>query len=52
MLYNVKNIRMELFSLNNRLQVGNYFCGGDSNSVPEMVVGNVVVFYQLFFNSL
>ena len=30
--------RMELFSLNDRLQIGNYFCGCDSNSVPEMVV--------------
>ena len=40
----VKNIRLELFSLNDRLQVGNYFCGCDSNSVPEMVVRNVVVF--------
>ena len=26
----VKNVR---FSLNDRLQVGNYFCGCDSNSV-------------------
>ena len=25
--------RIELFSLNDRLQVGNYFCGCDSNSV-------------------
>ena len=32
--------RMELFSLNDRLQVGNDFCSGDSNSVPEMVAGH------------
>ena len=45
---------MELFSLNDRLHylgiILYYFYGCDSNSVPEMVVGNVVVFYQLFFN--
>ena len=29
-----------VFSLNDRLQGWNYFCGCDSNSVPEMVVGN------------
>ena len=32
--------RIELFSLNDRFQVGNNFCGCNSNHVPEMVVGN------------